>query len=199
MYPIFVIDNQIKRFLEMQYTIISNENTVNNNKKIYFKLPYIGTFSNATKIKLNQICDKYCENTNIAVAFSPLKIGSFFSCKDSILKFIQSYVVYQFTCARCNAFYIGETKRHLKTRIEEYLGKGKNSQKHKSIYELDPAKFLSAPGLAWSCLPKKLKTKVQLDLLIDIDMLLMVEKGIRGGICHSMYRYEKANNKYMKD
>ena len=30
-------------------------------------------------------------------------------------------------------------------------------------------------------------------------MLLMVEKGIRGGICHSIYRYARANNKYMKD
>ena len=30
-------------------------------------------------------------------------------------------------------------------------------------------------------------------------MLLMVEKGIRGVICHSVYRYAKANNKYMKD
>ena len=30
-------------------------------------------------------------------------------------------------------------------------------------------------------------------------MLLMVEKGIRGGICHSIYQYAKANNKYMKD
>ena len=43
------------------------------------------------------------------------------------------------------------------------------------------------------------KAKVKLDLLTDIDMLLMVEKGIRGGICHSIYRYAKANNKYMKD
>ena len=42
------------------------------------------------------------------------------------------------------------------------------------------------------------KTKVKLDLLTDIDMLLMVEKGIRTGICHSIYQYAKANNKYMK-
>ena len=64
------------------------------------------------------------------------------------------------------------------------------------IYELDPAKFLSAPGLAWQeCLKK---TKVKLDLLIDIDMLLMVEKSFRGGICHSIYQYAKANNKCMK-
>ena len=44
------------------------------------------------------------------------------------------------------------------------------------------------------------KEKVKLDLLTDIDMLLMVEKSIRGGICHSIYYwYAKANNKYMKD
>ena len=43
------------------------------------------------------------------------------------------------------------------------------------------------------------KTKIKLDLLTDIDMFLMVEKSIRGGICHSIYRYAKANNKYMKD
>ena len=52
------------------------------------------------------------------------------------------------------------------------------------IYELDPSKFLSAPGLSWQAALKK--TKVKLDLLTDIDMLLMVEKGIRGGICHSI-------------
>ena len=48
-------------------------------------------------------------------------------------------------------------------------------------YELDSAHFLSAPGLAWqACLTK---TKVELELLTNIDTLLMAEKGIRGGIC----------------
>ena len=65
------------------------------------------------------------------------------------------------------------------------------------IYELDSAKFLSAPGLAWQASLKK--TKVKSNLLIDIDMLLMVENGIRGGICHSISQYAKTNNKYMKD
>ena len=53
------------------------------------------------------------------------------------------------------------------------------------IYKLDPAKLLSAPGLALQGALKK--TKVKLDLLTDIDMLLIVEKGIRGGIYHSIY------------
>ena len=61
------------------------------------------------------------------------------------------------------------------------------------IYELDPAHFVSAPGLVWQACLKK--TRVRLELLTDIDMLLLVEKGIRGGICHSTHKYAKANNK----
>ena len=65
------------------------------------------------------------------------------------------------------------------------------------IFELDPSHFLSVPGLAWqACLKKE---KVELELLTNIDMLLMVEKGIRGGICQAIHRHAKANNKYMNN
>ena len=64
-------------------------------------------------------------------------------------------------------------------------------------YELDPAHFLSLPGLASRACLKK--TNIALELFTDCDMLLMVEKGIRGGICHSIHRYAKANNKCMKN
>ena len=64
-------------------------------------------------------------------------------------------------------------------------------------YELHPGHFLSLPGLAWQACLKK--TNIKLELLTDYDMLLMVEEGIRGGICHSIHRYAKANNKYMKN
>ena len=64
-------------------------------------------------------------------------------------------------------------------------------------YELDPAHFVSLPGLAWQACLKK--TDVELELLTDYDMLLMIEEGIRGGICHAVHRYAKANNIYMKD
>ena len=63
-------------------------------------------------------------------------------------------------------------------------------------YELDPAHFLSLPRLAWQACLKK--TNIELELLTDYDMLLMVEEGIIG-ICHSINRYAKANNKYMKN
>ena len=64
------------------------------------------------------------------------------------------------------------------------------------INELDPAHFLSASGLVWQVFLKG--TRVKIELLTDIDMLLVVEKGIRGGICHVIHSYAKANNKYMR-
>ena len=64
-------------------------------------------------------------------------------------------------------------------------------------YQLDPTYFVSAPGLAWqACLQK---TGVKLELITDYDKILMIEKGIRGGICQTTYRYAIANNKYMKN
>ena len=82
-------------------------------------------------------------------------------------------------------------------------------------YKLDPAHFYTAPGLAWQALlktaaeccehEKKRKNcelcpdKFRLELLADLDMRLMFEKDIRGGITQAVKRYAKANNKYMKD
>ena len=82
-------------------------------------------------------------------------------------------------------------------------------------YKLNPAHFYTAPGLAWETLLKMAAeyceheerrkdcelcpNNFRLELLTDIDMLLMVEIGIRGVINLAVKRYAKANNKYMKD
>ena len=65
------------------------------------------------------------------------------------------------------------------------------------IYGLDPSRFLSAPGLAWRACLKKIEVK--LELLTDYHILLIIEEGITGGMCQSIYRYAKANNKYRKN
>ena len=59
------------------------------------------------------------------------------------------------------------------------------------------SKFLSAPGLA--CQTALKKTKVELELLTNIDMLLMVEKRMRKGKYYPINRYAEGNNKYIKD
>ena len=64
------------------------------------------------------------------------------------------------------------------------------------IYELDPVYYYTAPGLSWDACLKI--TGIKLELLSNIDMLLMFEKGIRGGISIISNRYGEANNKYMK-
>ena len=62
-------------------------------------------------------------------------------------------------------------------------------------YGLDPSHFYTAPGLAWKACLKK--TGVRLKLLLDPDMLLMFERGIRGGIRQSVHRWAAGNNPYM--
>ena len=59
-------------------------------------------------------------------------------------------------------------------------------------YGLDPAHYYSAPGLSWDALLKK--TGVELELLTDMDMHLMIERGMRGGISMASKRHAKANN-----
>ena len=54
------------------------------------------------------------------------------------------------------------------------------------IYHLDPVNFISDAGLAWQEALKNINTK--LELLTDIGMLLMVEKGIIGGICLAIHQ-----------
>ena len=82
------------------------------------------------------------------------------------------------------------------------------------ICKLDSAHFYTAPGLAWQALLKTAAEycghekrrkecevcpdEFRLEMLTDIDMLLMVQKGIRGGITQAVKRYAKANKKYLK-
>ena len=64
-------------------------------------------------------------------------------------------------------------------------------------YRLDPSHYMTSPGLSWDAMLKM--TKINLDLISDIDMQLFIEKGLRGGISYIAHRHGKANNKYMKD
>ena len=63
-------------------------------------------------------------------------------------------------------------------------------------YGLDPSHYFGSPGLSWEAMLKR--TKIELDLISDIDMHLLIEKGMRGGISYIAKRHSKTNNKYMQ-
>ena len=65
------------------------------------------------------------------------------------------------------------------------------------FYGLDPCHYFSSPGLSWGGMLKMIC--VRLKKIVDIDMYLFIEKGLRGGISHIAKRYAKANNKYIKN
>ena len=76
MYLNSVIDNQIKTFLDKQFTVDSGT-TSEKQKTLHYSLPYIGHFSHVTKKKLRHICERFCKDIDIKIAFSSLKLSSF--------------------------------------------------------------------------------------------------------------------------
>ena len=65
------------------------------------------------------------------------------------------------------------------------------------FYMLNPCHYISSPGLSWNVMLKMIGVK--LEKIVGIDMYLVIEKGLRGGISYIAKRYAKANNKYMND
>ena len=66
-----------------------------------------------------------------------------------------------------------------------------------TYYKLDPLHYITSPGLTWDAMLKM--TKINLQLITDVDMQLFIEKGLRGGISYIAHRIAEANNKYMKN
>ena len=90
---------------------------------IYFKLPYIGEYSDFVSRKIKILCKQFCKNTEIKMSYSTFKLGDMFSTKSSVPKYLESGVVYYFKCAACNDSYVGETNRYFETRVHEHLYK----------------------------------------------------------------------------
>ena len=111
--------------------------------KRYFKLPFVGDFSRAANKKLVNLVRRCCtENIDARFSFDTFKLGQYFSTKDPVPKSLISHVIYHFSCAGCNACYVGETTRHFEKRVDEHLGLTKNLLCTNTLKIILPAKDL---------------------------------------------------------
>jgi len=123
MYPKYFTDKVIshvigKNIAPKDKPANSEDSTDHNLESFYFKLPYIGNFSSLTQKRI-KLQIKY-------VAFSVRK--TLF-----LVSFALVYIVYKFSCAGCNASYVGETTRHLARRVHEHLSRNKASHINKHL------------------------------------------------------------------
>ena len=107
---------------------------------ITFKVPFIGEASfKFSKQVVNLIETKY--NIGVLPVYATSKVGDYFSLKSATPRFLTSNVVYKFSCLRdANMTYIGQSKRHLITRVGEHTSLGKinpQSEIKNHMYECD--------------------------------------------------------------
>ena len=128
MFPIKMIENIIGKYLSKKIVSSETPETEKETNLGYFKLPYIGRYSNMVKHRLNSLIKRYCKDgIDIKLVFTGCKVKDYFSQKDRLPECFKSFVVYKFSCARCNACYVGKTHRHHITRTNEHLGSDKKS------------------------------------------------------------------------
>ena len=122
LFPAHLVERVVNRYLtltrdECDPPVSVSDTTTN----FYFKLPYIGPFSVVMQKRVRQFAKWYCNNIDIKLVFSSFKIGDMFGVKDPIPRGLRTCVVYKFLFASCNACHVGETPRHLSTRVREHL------------------------------------------------------------------------------
>ena len=137
-FPSRVIDKITYRYLSKKMNPSqTGQNASSNSGKTsthFYKLPYVGRFSKIAQTKLRQLIKRYCKaDLDVTLVFSKFKLRNMFSVKDSVPQGLCSRVVYKFSCADCNASYIGETTRHLYTRVREHLLSDKSSHVYRHL------------------------------------------------------------------
>ena len=135
-FPTKLINKVTKKYLNLKL----DKRALENNTEVktdtrFFKLPYIGKYSNIAQKKIQNLVKAFCKGIDVKVVLTPFKISSKFSYKDPLPFHLQSFIVYKFVCANCKVCYVGETTRPFITRINEQLQKDAKSNIFKHLRE----------------------------------------------------------------
>ena len=122
-YPSRFIDCCVKSFLDKIPLNATNKPQTASKRTIYFSLPYTGQHFTQIRTQLRKLLSSAYPQIDIRFIARPsVRLFHFFSFKDKIPARLRSHVVYNFTCRSCGASYIGETTRHLHTRVANHMG-----------------------------------------------------------------------------
>ena len=122
-----MIDHVVKPYLNGKINCRNQKSSQTTESEIIiicFKLPFIELHSKLTQKKVDQLCRRFCKSLKVKLVFTSENLRCAFSTKDP---YQSEKFVYKFVCASFNASYVGQTSRHLITRIDEHFGKDKKS------------------------------------------------------------------------
>ena len=135
------IERKVKAFLDSTRRTTPTLDTCEK-KKIYFSMPYFGEQSVEMIKELRRTLSGFYPHLSFHfVQVNKQTIGSLFSYKDRLPNELKSSLIYKYSCASCNASYIGSTTRKLIERVSEHLGKSPRTgnqsltPKHSAIRE----------------------------------------------------------------
>ena len=77
--------------------------------KFFFKIPYVGHFSVTAQRSIRKLANRLCKPIDLRLVFTTFKVRNLFNVKDAVPEGLRTRVVYKFSCASCNACYVGET------------------------------------------------------------------------------------------
>ena len=129
LFPSNIIENVVRKFLNNNFTSDSSQSAARKENCFYFKLPYIGPFSITTQRRIKKSVNTFSSNLDIKLVFTPFKIKSWFGSRILSLRVYDRELFISFH-VQAVVRYVGETNRHVATRIREHL----SSHKHSHIF-----------------------------------------------------------------
>ena len=122
-YPLRMIDQSIRDFLNKKFCTKKSQITMARPKVHLLMLPYTGFNGILVKRKLHDLVRRHLPQVELRIIFRPsTRVSMLFGYKDRLPKCLRSRVVYKYVCAQCKSAYIGSTARYLHKRISEHIG-----------------------------------------------------------------------------
>src|SRR5688572_3346319 len=118
-FPSWILDRIIKSLLNSSINPLVKFGPAK--ERLFLRLPYLGKQTDVVRRKIMHICKQFIPYKDVIIYFKPgCRVANYFRTKDVTPIDLRSRIVYQNTCASCQASYVGQTSRHLLHRVAEH-------------------------------------------------------------------------------